>query len=86
MDLTKSVYASVEVTDLPSLDHLGYRDFDEIYEPAEDTYLFIDVLRAETDFLHSINPSIVVEIGYAHTQYYIPLFNQMSDYMGGFTF
>lgn len=35
--------------DVPLLDHLSYRDFDQVYEPAEDTYLLLDALLYEFD-------------------------------------
>ena len=57
------VYTSVMECDMPSLDHLSYKDYDDIYEPAEDTFLFIDVLNLEKEFMKSINPSIAIEIG-----------------------
>ena len=38
-------------------------DFRNVYEPAEDSWLLVDVFRAEANFLHSLRPSIVLEIG-----------------------
>ncbi len=32
---------------LPSLEHFSYTDYDEFYEPKEDTYLLMDVLNSE---------------------------------------
>lgn len=50
---------------LPSLDHFHFREYDHFYEPAEDTYLLIDALRADADFLRdSVRPSLCLEIGY----------------------
>ena len=55
---------------IPSLSHLSFHDFDEVYEPAEDTYLFLDALLHEMDnesFAEGRNqdegPFIVLEIG-----------------------
>ena len=52
---------------LPSLDHLCYKDFDEVYEPAEDTYLLLDALRYELFdakiFVGRREPAIALEIG-----------------------
>jgi release factor glutamine methyltransferase len=49
---------------LPSLDHLKLADFENVYEPAEDTFLLIDALSYE--FQHkqiTDEPAIVVELG-----------------------
>jgi hypothetical protein len=29
--------------EVPDLSHLSYRDYNRVYEPSEDTYLFLDV-------------------------------------------
>lgn len=50
---------------LPSLDHFNFREYEHFYEPAEDTYLLIDALQADADFLRdSVRPSLCLEIGY----------------------
>lgn len=48
---------------LPSLDHFSYKDFEEIYEPAEDTFLLIDSLEADSAELVAAAPDVVLEIG-----------------------
>lgn len=42
---------------------LGAIDFDKVYEPAEDTYLFLDALEADTESLRNSKPTLCVEIG-----------------------
>lgn len=42
---------------------LDYRDFENVYEPAEDSFLFMDALEKDLHFLHSLNPKTVVEVG-----------------------
>lgn len=37
--------ASCESASMPSLDHLKMKDFDEVYEPSDDTFLLIDGLQ-----------------------------------------
>ena len=57
---------------LPTLTHLTYRDYDEVYEPSDDTFLLLDVVSY--DLSHSISrrsqregreeeEEVVVEIG-----------------------
>lgn len=56
------VYISIMA--LPSLDHFNFREYDEFYEPAEDTYLLIDALQADAHFLRShVQPRLCLEIG-----------------------
>ena len=35
----------------PSFDHLKKTDYDNIYEPAEDTFLMMDALEKDAEFL-----------------------------------
>lgn len=48
---------------MPSLGHLTTEDFLHVYEPQEDTWLFVDSLLAQSKVLRQLNPSLVVEIG-----------------------
>ncbi|XP_065834113.1 methyltransferase N6AMT1-like [Oscarella lobularis] len=48
------------MTSTPRYDHV---DFQNVYEPAEDTFLLLDALEQETTFLYDLNPSICLEIG-----------------------
>ncbi|CAM9507981.1 unnamed protein product [Ascophyllum nodosum] len=49
---------------LPSLDHFDFREYEHFYEPAEDTYLLIDALRGDADYLlATVRPRICLEIG-----------------------
>jgi hypothetical protein len=48
---------------LPSLKHLSKSCFDEIYEPAEDTDLFVDTLHADQAALNSRKPVVCLEVG-----------------------
>jgi release factor glutamine methyltransferase len=49
--------------DLPSLDHLNATSFNDVYEPAEDTYLFVDTLHADAEFLAQLKPLVCLEVG-----------------------
>eukprot|EP00743_Colponemidia_sp_Colp-15_P010877 GILK01012045.1.p1 GENE.GILK01012045.1~~GILK01012045.1.p1 ORF type:complete len:216 (-),score=24.85 GILK01012045.1:226-873(-) len=47
----------------PDISHLTSADFKDIYEPAEDSFLFLDALDAERDSLQSLKGAVCVEIG-----------------------
>eukprot|EP00510_Aplanochytrium_minuta_P000985 CAMPEP_0184015456 /NCGR_PEP_ID=MMETSP0954-20121128/6316_1 /TAXON_ID=627963 /ORGANISM="Aplanochytrium sp, Strain PBS07" /LENGTH=222 /DNA_ID=CAMNT_0026296233 /DNA_START=3 /DNA_END=671 /DNA_ORIENTATION=+ len=49
--------------DLPSLDHLTQQDYMHVYEPSDDTYLFVDTLESEKEYINSKNPRVCAEIG-----------------------
>lgn len=38
-------------------------DYPNVYEPREDTFLFIDALEADQQFIKDLNPKCAVEIG-----------------------
>ena len=42
---------------------LDSSDFQNVYEPAEDSYLFMDALEKDLPFLQKLDPSIVLELG-----------------------
>merc|ERR1719487_381266 len=48
---------------LPSLEHLTMDDFERVYEPAEDTYLFCDALATDESSIVALRPAVCVEIG-----------------------
>ncbi|CAH3166598.1 unnamed protein product [Porites lobata] len=47
----------------PSFAHLKKTDYDNIYEPAEDTFLMMDALEKDAEFLKEQRPLLCVEIG-----------------------
>ncbi|RIB10856.1 S-adenosyl-L-methionine-dependent methyltransferase [Gigaspora rosea] len=48
----------------PNLDHITSNDYENVYEPAEDTFLFLDALENDIEFLkNDVNPCICLEIG-----------------------
>ncbi|CAO1613536.1 unnamed protein product [Jaminaea pallidilutea] len=47
----------------PSLTHLSKEDYRRVYEPAEDTFVFLDALEQDADQLRAAAPRVVVEIG-----------------------
>ena len=48
----------------PSLVHFHYTDFHDVYEPADDTFLFLDALRSDfTPFLAPRLPRVCLELG-----------------------
>ncbi|CAH8853565.1 unnamed protein product [Trichobilharzia szidati] len=38
-------------------------EFADVYPPSEDSYLFLDALESDAEFLSKLNPSITLEIG-----------------------
>uniref|UniRef100_A0A0B7A7E7 Methyltransferase small domain-containing protein n=1 Tax=Arion vulgaris TaxID=1028688 RepID=A0A0B7A7E7_9EUPU len=47
----------------PLLGNISEKDFDLVYEPAEDSFLLLDVLEKEDEFLQRLKPSVCVEVG-----------------------
>ncbi len=47
----------------PDYSHFKTKDYEEFYEPGEDTFLFLDALEVDMKYLNLIQPEIVVEIG-----------------------
>jgi release factor glutamine methyltransferase len=49
----------------PNLSHLSSRDFEGVYEPAEDTFLLMDALAAEVPRLRAVRGAapLVLEVG-----------------------
>ncbi len=45
--LSKGTTTTLTPCPLPYLEHFSYSDYDEFYEPREDTYLLMDVLNSE---------------------------------------
>ncbi|EGG14340.1 hypothetical protein DFA_12110 [Cavenderia fasciculata] len=52
-----------DLVDEPLMDHLTSKDYKDVYEPAQDSYLFINALKKDLDDLKLLNPSFVIEIG-----------------------
>lgn len=50
----------------PSLSHLKKADYARVYEPAEDTFVFLDALELDAERLTSggTRPRVVCEIGF----------------------
>ncbi|EDW03309.1 methyltransferase N6AMT1 [Drosophila grimshawi] len=48
----------------PYTDHLSAADYEHVYEPAEDSFLLLDALEADLEFLEKqLQPRLCVEIG-----------------------
>jgi release factor glutamine methyltransferase len=47
----------------PSLDHFKRDDYRNFYEPAEDSFLFLDGLTKDRQLLQELNPKVILEIG-----------------------
>lgn len=47
----------------PSLEHLHFSEYEDVYEPAEDSFLLLDAILARADALAAARPALCVEIG-----------------------
>lgn len=47
----------------PDYSHFSCKDYEKIYEPSEDTFLFLDALEKDIEYLNNLKPELVLEIG-----------------------
>lgn len=47
----------------PDTSHLTSIEFEDVYPPAEDTFILLDALEADSERLRKLGPSIGIEIG-----------------------
>jgi release factor glutamine methyltransferase len=48
----------------PNLEHFKRDDYRRFYEPSEDSFLLMDSLVKDREYLKILNPKLCVEIGY----------------------
>ena len=60
----------------PDISHLKAKDYEHIYEPAEDTFALLDALEQDAEELKSARPRICLEIGSASFIHGIHLLNE----------
>ena len=49
-----------DIFQTPDISHLNSSDYEHIYEPAEDTFLFLDALEKEHDFLKQLRYAVTI--------------------------
>ena len=47
----------------PNYSHFTSKDYETIYEPSEDTFLLLDALEKDINYLNNLKPLFVFEIG-----------------------
>lgn len=56
-------HRSSAIMETPYLTHITSEEFNDVYEPAEDSFLLLDALEADLSLLIDANPLVCVEIG-----------------------
>jgi release factor glutamine methyltransferase len=55
----------------PNIDHITSKDYKNIYQPNTDTFIFVDSLEKEQDFiLKEIDPKVCFEIGFEEFKFH----------------
>uniref|UniRef100_A0A336LKF6 Methyltransferase HEMK2 n=1 Tax=Culicoides sonorensis TaxID=179676 RepID=A0A336LKF6_CULSO len=62
-DIEAYIIIYQKIMDTPSTSHITSAEFEEVYEPAEDSFLLLDALEKDMNEILSKRPTICVELG-----------------------
>lgn len=47
----------------PDISHITKEDYEDVYEPSQDSFLFMDALENDVNLIKKLKPLVCVEVG-----------------------